>query len=100
MMQKDFDNYQTTDGVTLRMKISLSVGMVNIQYIGNNDYKTFGITGTAVYDVNIAQSFTKPGNVVISKDAWEMCDQARCIATLVGDDCAQVSAILKTINLY
>ena len=94
-MQKNFDNYQTPDGVTLRMKISLSVGIVDIQYIGNSDYKTFGITGTAVDDVNVAQSFTKPGNVVISKNAWKMCDQDRCFATFVGEDCAQV---LQLIN--
>lgn len=89
-MQKEFDNYQTPDNVTLRMKISLSVGAVDIHYIGNETYKTFDVTGTAVDDVNMAQSFTKPGNVVISNYAWKICDQDKCFARLVGPDCAQV----------
>ena len=89
-MQTDYDNYQTPDGVTLRMKLSLSVGSVDIHYIGNETYKTFDVTGAAVDDVNTAQSFTKPGTVVISKNAWEMCNQDKCFARLVGKDCAQV----------
>ena len=89
-MQTNFDNYQTPDGFILRVKIGLSIGPTEIHYIGSEDYKTFDITGKAVDDVNIAQSYTKPGAVVISKDAWEMCNQERCFARLVGPGYAQV----------
>lgn len=90
MMQNDFDNFQTSDGVTLRMKIGLSVGKVEIHYIGNNEYKTFDVTGEAVDDVNKAQSLAKSGAVVISKAAWDMCNKQRCFAKLVGPGYAQV----------
>ena len=97
-IQNDFDNYQTPDGVVLRMKIGLSVGKTEIHYIGNKEYKTFDITGTAINDVNKAQSFTKPGGVVISKVAWEMCSSERCIAKLVGPGFAQVSSHTHTLT--
>ena len=90
MMQGDFDNFQTSDGVTLRMKIGLSVGKVEIHYIGNDKYKTFDVTGEAVDDVNQAQSLAKSGSVVISRAAWEMCNKPRCIAKIVGTGYAQV----------
>ena len=90
MMQSDFDNFQTSDGVLLRMKIGLSVGRVEIHYIGNSRYKTFDVTGEAVDDVNEAQSLAKSGAVVISKAAWEMCNKQRCIAKVVGTGYAQV----------
>lgn len=84
MMQNDFDMFQTSDGVTLRMKLGLSIGRVELHYIGNEQYKTFDITGEAVDDVNKAQSLTKSGAVVISKAAWEVCNKQRCFASLVG----------------
>lgn len=92
-MQNHFDNFETPDGVILRMKLGLSIGKTHIHYIGNQEYKTFDITGPAVDDVNIAQSYTKPGAVVISKDAWEICDQERCIAQIVGQGYVQVMKI-------
>lgn len=90
MMQNDFDMFQTPDGVSLRMKLGLSIGKVELHYIGNEQYKTFDITGEAVDDVNKAQSLTKSGAVVISKTAWEMCNKQRCFASLVGPGFAQV----------
>ena len=90
MMQNDCDNFQTSDGVILRMKVGLSVGKVEIHYIGNKDYKTFDITGEAVDDVNKAQSLAKSGSVVISKAAWEMCNKQKCFARMVGPGFAQV----------
>ena len=90
MMQSDFDNFQTSDGVILRMKIGLSVGKVEIHYIGNRKYKTFDVTGEAVDDVNQAQSLAKSGAVVISKAAWDMCNKQRCIAKIVGPGCTGI----------
>ena len=90
MMQNDFDNFQTPDGITLRMKIGLSVGKVDIHYLGNSDYKTFDVTGEAVDDVHDAQSLCKAGAVVISRSAWEMVNRQKCIATAVGSGLAQV----------
>lgn len=91
-IQTNLDNYQTADGVLLRMKIALSVGKSYIHYIGNDKYKTFDITGPAVDEVNVAQSVTKPGAVVITKTAWEMCDQDRCTAISVGKCFFQVKS--------
>ena len=90
MMQSDFDNYRTPDGALLRMKIGLSVGTADVHYIGGKDFKTFDITGECVDDANIAQSVTRPGTVVLSKMAWEMCNKENCFFRIVGHGCAMV----------
>ena len=90
MMQNDFDNYRTPDGAVLRMKIGLSVGTADVHYIGGKEFKTFDITGECVDDANVAQSVTRPGTVVLSKAAWEMCNKENCFSRLVGHGCAMV----------
>ena len=90
MMQNDFDNYRTQDGALLRMKIGLSVGRTDVHYIGQKDFKTFDITGESVDDANLAQSQTRPGTVVLSKTAWEMCNKESCFSRIVGHGCVMV----------
>uniref|UniRef100_A0A1X7VFP5 Guanylate cyclase domain-containing protein n=1 Tax=Amphimedon queenslandica TaxID=400682 RepID=A0A1X7VFP5_AMPQE len=75
IMQKKFDNFQTPDDIALRFKIALSIGKTHIHFIGNQDYRTFDITGPAVDEVTVAQSVAKPGTVVVTRVAWEMCNQ-------------------------
>ena len=99
MMQNDFDNYKTPDGVVLRMKIGLSVGMADIHYVGGRDYKTFDVTGECVDDANTAQSVTRPGTVVLSKPAWEMCNKENCFSRLVGNGCAMVCSLPFQCNM-
>ncbi len=90
-MQNNFDNFQTPDGVVLRMKVGLSIGKVDIHFIGDNNRRTFDVTGEAIDDANVAQNHTKSGSVVISKLAWNMLtSKDRCVATIVGPGCAQV----------
>lgn len=89
-MQNDYDNFQSSDGDILRMKLGVSIGKIQIHYVGNVEYKTFDVTGEAIDDVNEAQSFAKSGTVVISKLAWDMCNKQRCFAKHVGPGCAQV----------
>ncbi len=89
-LQNELDNFVTSDGVTLRMKLGLSVGLVDIHYFGNELSRTFDVTGEAIDDANTAQNHTKSGAVVVSKLAWEMCQQEKCTARLVGPGCAQV----------
>lgn len=93
-MQKECDNYQTPDGVLLRMKIGLSIGKTEIHYIGNDEYRTFDITGPAVIDVNVAQELTEPGGVVISKMAWDLCKKEKYVASLVHFGFAQVRLLV------
>lgn len=89
-IQKQFDNFRTEDGDILRMKVGLSIGNVELHYIGNRSLRLFDVTGQAIQDSNIAQSHTKSGCVVISKEAWETLDKNRCAAKLVGPGYAQV----------
>lgn len=90
MMQNNFDNYTTQDGVVLRMKIGLSVGKTDVHYIGVKEFKTFDISGESVDDANLAQSLTRPGTVVLSNKAWEMCNKQNCSFTVVGKGCVMV----------
>ena len=89
-MQNDFDNYRTQDGALLRMKIGLGVGRTDIHFIGRKEFKTFDITGESVDDANLAQSKTRPGTVVLSNTAWEMCNKESCFSRIVGHGCVMV----------
>lgn len=89
-IQKDYDNFKTSDGDVLRMKLGVSIGKVQIHYIGNRRYKTFDVTGVAIDDVNTAQSYAKSGTVIVSEGAWEICDKEKCSAEIVGAGYAQV----------
>lgn len=89
-IQKEFGNFNTEDGDILRMKIGLSIGKVDLHYIGNRSLRLFDVTGQAIEDSNIAQSHTRSGGVVISKVAWECLNRLKCAAKLVGPGYAQV----------
>ena len=95
-IQKKFGDYSTEDGDILRMRIGLSIGKVELHYIGNKSIKLFDVTGQAIEDSNVAQSHTKSGGVVISKTAWEYVNQKKCVAKMVGPDYAQVNQRLAT----
>ena len=90
MMQSDFDDYKTTDGVLLRMKIGVSVGSADVHYIGRKDFKTFDITGECVDGARLAQSLTKPGTVVLSELAWKMCEKDSCLIVPIEEGCVMV----------
>ncbi len=90
-IQAKCDNFESSDGDILRMKIGVSIGKTKIHYIGNKEFKTFDITGPAITDVNLAQSECPSGSVVISKTAWTICEQQQYFATAIGKaGCAQV----------
>jgi adenylate cyclase 10 len=91
LMQSNYDNYETPDGVTLRMKISLSIGECYIHYIGNATYKTFDITGPVIDDVNLAMNHTEPGQVVVSNAAFELCEKDKYVGESIGENFFQIS---------
>jgi class 3 adenylate cyclase len=90
-IQNQYGSYRTEDGDNLRMKIGLSIGNVELHYIGNRSLRLFDVTGQAIEDSNIAQSHTKSGQMVVSKVAWECMDKTRCATKLVGPGYAQVA---------
>lgn len=89
-IQKEFDLFKTQDGEVLRMKIGLSVGRVELHYIGNDSVRLFDVTGEAIEDSNIAQQNCKSGTVVISKLARGFLNKERCVCNPVGPGYAQV----------
>lgn len=99
-IQKNFDKFKTQDGDILRMKIGLSMGKVELHYLGNKSVKVFDVTGQAIEDSNTAQQHTKSGAVVISKQAWEYISKEKCDAKLVGPGYAQVKMISGQILYY
>lgn len=96
-IQNEFDLFKTRDGEILRMKIGLSIGKVELHYIGNNSVRLFDVTGQAIEDANTAQQHTNSGAVVISKLAWECLDKEGCVAKLVGPGYAQVKSHISVI---
>ena len=91
VMQNEFDHFKTPGGM-LRMKIGVSIGKVDLHFIGNEESRTFDVTGEAIDDANTAQNNTTSGAVVISKLALMLCDQTKCSSIPVGPEYVQVFA--------
>ena len=77
--QKELSNYQATAGARLSMRMAVGVGKVDSMYIGG----AFGrwellIAGEPILQVSLAEKQAKPGEVVLSPEAW----------ALVNDTCA------------
>lgn len=75
-IQEECDNYLTDVGVLLRVKIALSIGKMNVTYVGVPDSKQFDLTGQAVEDVNGAEKWATPGSIILDRMAWESCEQS------------------------
>ena len=71
--------------VLLRVKIALSFGKMHITYIGLPENKQFDLSGPAVDEVNAAEKWAEPGNVIASRLVWAKCDQSLFIHEILDD---------------
>lgn len=70
-IQRRVENYQSREGVVLKLKIGISVGPFSIQHIGDSKCKHFVATGPAIRDVSTAQEQASSGQIVISPACGE-----------------------------
>lgn len=84
-IQEECDNYLTDVGVTLGVKIALSVGKMIVTHVGVDESKHFDLSGRAVDDVNKAEKWAEPGAIILSHMAYLNCDQTLFLFEIMAD---------------
>jgi len=73
-IQRKHGTYTTSDGVTLKVKIGIAAGEIQILVIGNDDERTYVEVGRGIEEVNKAENMCeKGGDVVVAPSAWTHC---------------------------
>ena len=76
--QKELSNYQASANARLSMRMAIGVGSTSTMYVGGSFGRwEFMIAGEPMLQVSMAEKYTKPGQVVLSPEAW----------TLIQDTC-------------
>jgi class 3 adenylate cyclase len=84
--QKELSNYQVSTGARLSMRMAIGMGNATIMYVGGS----FGrwellIAGEPILQVSLAEKQAKPGQVVLSSEAWALVQDA-CTGTPLKAD--------------
>ncbi|XP_077528075.1 adenylate cyclase type 10-like [Haemaphysalis longicornis] len=71
-IQKNYGEWPTCIGVTLRVKIGIATGYLEYQFF-NDDYDSvhYSASGTVVEYVRNAEMVCSAGDIILSCDAWE-----------------------------
>ncbi|XP_071487219.1 adenylate cyclase type 10-like [Diadema antillarum] len=72
-IQGECHDWKTESGVSLALKIALSVGPISITYVGSNSCRHYSTSGPAVIDANRTEKRCSRGSIVLSPGAWEAC---------------------------
>ncbi|XP_041919969.1 adenylate cyclase type 10-like isoform X3 [Alosa sapidissima] len=67
---------ETDVGSVLRVKIGISAGKLSKVIMGNEENQYFVVIGRAVDEVRLAEGLAVAGNIILSPNAWELCDRA------------------------
>lgn len=75
--QKELSNYQASANTRLSMRMAIGVGETNAMYVGGSFGRwEFLIAGEPIVQVSLAEKQTKPGQVVLSSEAWILVQDA------------------------
>ncbi|XP_071962575.1 adenylate cyclase type 10-like [Antedon mediterranea] len=86
-IQEKCDNWNTDVGVRLKVKIGLSIGPLQVTYIGNDECQQVALSSTAVDDANKAEKFAQPGDIILSPKVWAYApDHDLCHIEKMSDD--------------
>jgi len=95
-IQRKHGTYTTNDGVTLKVKIGIAVGEVEILIIGNDDERTYIEVGRGIEDVNKAENMCeKGGDVIVAPSAWIHCHKLTTTHSQMHD-----TKFIKVTHIY
>ncbi|ESO86825.1 hypothetical protein LOTGIDRAFT_128523, partial [Lottia gigantea] len=107
-IQEKCADWNTESGVSLTVKLGISAGDFTLTFIGNDECRYFVEMGSAISEVNKAESFCKSGYIVISPKAWTLCKQTSYEYELMEDNkhvrvgtssrCQGVTITLSTVT--
>uniref|UniRef100_H3AB06 Guanylate cyclase domain-containing protein n=1 Tax=Latimeria chalumnae TaxID=7897 RepID=H3AB06_LATCH len=85
-IQKCCDNRDTDVGVNLRVKIGISAGKLSKVVLGDEQSEYFVVIGRAVDEVRLAEGLALANTVILSPNAWEMCDRKNIVTTKIENE--------------
>lgn len=74
-IQEKCEDYMTEVGVVLRVKLAVAVGSMCLTIVGLPQAKQFDLSGSAIIDVGKTEKEAVPGSIILSKLAWNNCEQ-------------------------
>lgn len=86
VIQKRYGQYHLPDvGVTLRVKLAISAGEVDMALIGTETNSHYVVVGQPVWDAKIAEKLSSAGEVTCSPTAWQHINPGEYIHTFKSD---------------
>ncbi|XP_063060987.1 adenylate cyclase type 10-like [Engraulis encrasicolus] len=86
---------ETAVGSVLRVKIGISAGKLSKVIMGNEENQYFVVIGRAVDEVRLAEGLAVAGNIILSPNAWELCDRANIAVDFIENERAVKVRYLK-----
>lgn len=85
-IQSNHDWKMTSVGVELRVKIAISAGKIYCTHVGlPGQMRHIAMSGNPVGEVNAAEKHCESGDVVLSPNAWDLCQREIFKGFEVGD---------------
>lgn len=85
IVQKNYGEYKTDVGVTLRVKIAISSGDVYFSLIGTETISHYIVVGEPIWEVKAGESLCKPGEIIITSKSFETITKTDYISELMHD---------------
>ncbi|XP_069791459.1 adenylate cyclase type 10-like isoform X2 [Narcine bancroftii] len=85
-IQDKCDNRETEVGVKLRVKIGISAGKLSKVVMGDEDSRYYALIGRAIDEVRKAEGLASANTVILSPNAWEMCDRDNLVVEKIENE--------------
>lgn len=85
VIQKRYGQYLTDVGVTLRVKLAISAGEVDIALIGTESESHYVVVGQPVWDAKAAEKVSNAGEVTCATSAWQHINPGEYIHSYKSD---------------
>ncbi|XP_051883991.1 LOW QUALITY PROTEIN: adenylate cyclase type 10-like [Pristis pectinata] len=85
-IQDKCDNRETEVGVKLRVKIGISAGKLSKVVMGDEDSRYYALIGRAIDEVRKAEGLASANTVILSPNAWELCDRDNLVVEKIENE--------------
>ncbi|XP_078083827.1 adenylate cyclase type 10-like [Mustelus asterias] len=85
-IQDKCDNRETEVGVKLRVKIGISAGKLSKVVMGDEESRFYALIGRAVDEVRKAEGLASANTIILSPNAWELCDRENLVVEKIENE--------------
>nr|ACA52542.1 soluble adenylyl cyclase [Squalus acanthias] len=85
-IQDKCDNKDTEVGVKLRVKIGISAGKLSKVVMGDEESRYYALIGRAVDEVRKAEGLASANTIILSPNAWELCDRDNLVVEKIENE--------------